>query len=72
MKIVGEYPLPPPLRRCERCGAYLWLCPFRRKNFFVCPDCDCRKCPRFPCPVWRPIGEHPIPPLDRIRVRVVE
>ena len=62
MRIFGEHPIP-ILLRCRKCGStYLVICP--REPKLKCPECDCRKCPFYPCSMFRPVGEYPIPPPD--------
>jgi len=71
MRIMGEFPIPPEsLFKCGKCGSYLVPCPCEPK--LKCPECDCRKCPLYPCNMFRPVGEFPIPPVGRIKVRVGE
>ena len=77
MKVVGEFPIPPEsLFRCRKCGSYLVPCPYAGASAsqgpFRCPECDCPKCPFYPCRVLRPVGEFPIPPIGKTKVRVDE
>jgi len=46
---------------CKKCGAPLVLCPHDPEHPTKCINCDCKKCPRYPCNAILPTTEIAVP-----------